>query len=86
MPADDGFGSGVDAMLAAPPVNGIEVVTRRTITARSIDRDGMTLDEIAGFLRRAMAAGLDPDTPVRVRATRQGVLVAISVEGVAANG
>jgi hypothetical protein len=86
MPADDGFGSGVDAMLAAPPVNGIEVVTRRTITARSIDRDGMTLDEIAGFLRRAMLAGIDPDTPVRVRATRKGAVASMTVDGVATHG
>jgi hypothetical protein len=86
MPADDGFGSRMDAVITAPPVTALEVVTRRTITATSVDRDGMTLDEIAGFLRRAMAAGLDPDTPVRVRATRKGVLVVMSVEGVAANG
>ncbi len=84
MPADDG--SGVDAMTSAPPAGGLEVVTRRTITATSVDRDGMTLDEIAGFLRRAMLAGIDPDTPVRVRASRKGAVIALSVEGVATHG
>jgi hypothetical protein len=86
MSADDGSGSGVDAVTSAVPAGGLEVVTRRTITATSVDPDGMTLDEIAGFLRRAMVAGLDPDTPVRVRATRKGVVVSISVEGVATQG
>jgi hypothetical protein len=86
MSADDGFGYGTDAAIAAPPGTALEVVTRRTITATSADRDGMTLDEIAGFLRRAMISGLDPDTAVRVRATRKGVVVAMSVEGVATGG
>jgi hypothetical protein len=76
----------VDAMTSALTAGGLEVVTRRTITATSVDRDGMTLDEIASFLRRAMVAGIDPDTPVRVRATRKGVVVSISVEGVATQG
>ena len=86
MPADDGSGSGVDAVTSAMPANGLEVVTRRTITATSADPAGMTLDEIAGFLRRAMVAGIDPDTPVRVRANRKGAVVSISVEGVATHG
>ena len=51
-----------------------------------IDRDGMTLDEIAGFLRRAMLAGIDPDTPVRVRATRKGAVASMTVDGVATHG
>jgi len=86
MPADDGSGSGVDAVTSAAPAGGLEVVTRRTITATSIDRDGMTLDEIAGFLRRAMLAGIDPDTPVRVRATRKGAVASMTVDGIATHG
>ncbi len=86
MSADDGSSSGVDAVTSAAPSSGLEVVTRRTITATSVDRAGMTLDEIAGFLRRAMVAGIDPDTPVRVRANRKGAVVSISVEGVATQG
>jgi len=85
MPADDASGSGADAVTSAP-AGGLEVVTRRTITATSVGRDGMTLDEIAGFLRRAMLAGIDPDTPVRVRATRKGVVVSMTVDGVATHG
>lgn len=66
---------------------GVEVTTHRTITATADDdRDGMTLDELAGFLRRAMAAGIDPDTPVRVRAARKGAVTSISVEGTAVHG
>jgi hypothetical protein len=76
----------VDAVTSAAPAGGLEVVTRRTITATSIDRDGMTLDEIAGFLRRAMLAGIDPDTPVRVRATRKGAVASMTVDGVATHG
>ena len=71
---------------APNPSGGLEVRTRRTITATAVSRDGMTLDELAGFLRGAMAAGLDPDTPVRVRASRKGVLESISVEGAANPG
>jgi hypothetical protein len=85
MPADDASGSRVDAVSSAPS-GGLEVVTRRTITATPVDRDGMTLDEIAGFLRRAMLAGIDPDTPVRVRATRKGVVISMTVDGVATHG
>jgi hypothetical protein len=86
MSADDGFGSGVDAVTSAAPVSGLEVVTRRTITATSTDPAGMTLDEIAGLLRRAMLAGIDPDTPVRVRVTRKGVVISMTVDGVATHG
>ena len=57
--------------------------TARTATATSESTDGMTLDELAGLLRRAMAAGIDPHTPVRVRARRNGAVVSASVEGVA---
>jgi hypothetical protein len=85
MPADDASGSGGDAVTSAAS-GGLEVVTRRTITATPVDRDGMTLDEIAGFLRRAMLAGIDPDTPVRVRATRKGALMSMTVDGVATHG
>jgi hypothetical protein len=86
MPADDGSVTGVDAVTSAAPAGGLEVVTRRTITATSIDSAGMTLDEIAGLLRRAMLAGIDPDTPVRVRATRKGVVISMTVDGVATHG
>jgi hypothetical protein len=86
MSADDGSGSGVDAVTSAVPAGGVEVVTRRTITATSVDRDGMTLDEIASLLRRAMAAGLDPDTPVRVRTNRKGAVISMTVDGVATHG
>jgi len=72
--------------LVSAPSGGLEVTTRRTITATADDRDGMTLDELAGFLRRAMAAGLDPDTPVRVRTTRKGGIITVSVEGTAIHG
>ena len=65
-----------------PPV-GLEVTTYRTVTATSESPDGMTLDELAGLLRRAMAAGIDPHTPIRVRARRNGGVVSASVEGVA---
>lgn len=60
---------------------GVEVTTTRTITATGLDREGMTLDELAGFLRRAMAAGIDPDTRVRVTTTRRGGVTAVSVAG-----
>jgi hypothetical protein len=86
MPADDGFGSGLDAVTSEAPAGGLEVVTRRTITATSIDPAGMTLDEIAGLLRRAMLAGIDPDTPVRVRASRKGVVISMTVDGIATHG
>jgi hypothetical protein len=62
---------------------GLEVTTRRTITATAEHRHGMTLDELAGFLRQAMAAGLAPDTPVRVQSTRKGAVTSVSVEGTA---
>ena len=54
-------------MSAPNPQAGLEVTTRRTITATTESPDGMTLDELAGLLRRAMAAGMDPHTPLRVR-------------------
>ena len=54
-------------MSAPNPQVGLEVTTRRTITATTESPDGMTLDELAGLLRRAMAAGMDPHTPLRVR-------------------
>jgi hypothetical protein len=66
----------------APAVGGLETTTRRTVTATAEDRAGMTLDELASFLRQAMAAGLDPQTPVRVEANRKGALAAVSVAGV----
>ena len=70
--------------MSAPTARrGLEVTTHRTVTATSESTDGMTLDELAGLLRRAMAAGLDPHTPIRVRARRNGVVVSVSVEGVA---
>jgi hypothetical protein len=70
-----------------PDTPSLEVVTRSTVTATAEDREGgMTLDELAGFLRRAMAAGLDPDTPVRVRANRRGAITSVSVEGIASQG
>lgn len=70
--------------MSAPTARqGLEVTTHRTVTATSESPDGMTLDELAGFLRRAMAAGLDPHTPVRVRARRNGAVTSASVEGVA---
>ena len=65
---------------------GVQVTTHRTITASTDNRDGMTLDELAGFLRRAMAAGISPDTPLRVRASRKGAVTEVSVEGVATSG
>lgn len=65
------------------PQVGLEVTTRRTVTASTESPDGMTLDEMAGLLRRAMAAGLDPHTPVRVRARRNGAVQSATVEGVA---
>jgi hypothetical protein len=71
---------GTDSVAPAQP-GGLEVTTRRTITATAEHRDGMTLDELAGFLRRAMAAGLHPDTPVRVSANRKGAVTAVQVEG-----
>ena len=43
----------------------------------------MTLDELAGLLRRAMAAGIGPHTPVRVLHPTQRCVVSASVEGVA---
>jgi hypothetical protein len=55
----------------------------RTVTATTESPDGMTLDELAGLLRRAMAAGIDPHTPIRVRTRRNGAVVSASVEGVA---
>jgi hypothetical protein len=73
-------------MSAPNPNAGLEVTTRRTITATTESPDGMTLDELAGLLRRAMAAGMDPDTPVRVRTRRNGSVLAASVEGVATSG
>jgi hypothetical protein len=70
--------------MSAPTARpGLEVTTHRTITATGESPDGMTLDELAGLLRRAMAAGIDPHTPVRVRARRNGAVVSASVEGVA---
>jgi hypothetical protein len=62
---------------------GLEVTTRRTIIATAEHQHGMTLDELASFLRQAMAAGLAPDTPVRVQATRKGAVTSVSVEGTA---
>ncbi|MFL6127585.1 MAG: hypothetical protein ACJ73E_00785 [Mycobacteriales bacterium] len=70
-------------MSAPNPQVGLEVTTRRTITATTESPDGMTLDELAGLLRRAMAAGMDPHTPLRVRTRRNGAVVSASVEGVA---
>lgn len=70
-------------MSAPNPQVGLEVTTRRTITATTESPDGMTLDELAGLLRRAMAAGMDPHTPLRVRTRRNGVVLSASVEGVA---
>jgi hypothetical protein len=72
----DGTGS-----VAPAQSGGLEMTTRRTITATAEHRDGMTLDELAGFLRRAMEAGLDPNTPVRVSATRKGAISSVRVEG-----
>ena len=71
----------MSAPIARP---GLEVTTHRTVTATAAAPDGMTLDELAGLLRRAMAAGLDPHTPLRVRARRNGAVVSASVEGSAA--
>ena len=70
-------------MSAPNPQAGLEVTTHRTVTATTESPDGMTLDEMAGLLRRAMAAGLDPHTPVRVRARRNGAVLSASVQGVA---
>jgi len=70
-------------MSAPNPTGGLEVTTRRTITATAESPDGMTLDEVAGLLRRAMAAGMDPHTPIRVRTRRNGVVLVASVEGIA---
>ena len=70
-------------MSAPNPQLGLEVTTRRTITATTESPDGMTLDELAGLLRRAMAAGMDPHTPIRVRTRRTGAVLSASVEGVA---
>lgn len=70
-------------MSAPNPQAGLEVTTHRTVTATTESPDGMTLDELAGLLRRAMAAGLDPHTPVRVRARRNGAVLSATVEGVA---
>lgn len=70
-------------MSAPNPQVGLEVTTHRTVTASTESPDGMTLDEMAGLLRRAMAAGLDPHTPVRVRARRNGAVQSATVEGVA---
>ena len=70
-------------MSAPNPNAGLEVTTRRTITATTESPDGMTLDELAGLLRRAMAAGMDPHTPLRVRTRRNGAVLSASVEGVA---
>jgi hypothetical protein len=70
--------------MSAPTARqGLEVTTHHTVTATSESSDGMTLDELAGLLRRAMAAGIDPQTPIRVRARRNGAVVSASVEGVA---
>lgn len=68
-------------MSAPNPQVGLEVTTHRTVTATTESSDGMTLDELAGLLRRAMAAGLDPHTPIRVRARRNGAVLSASVEG-----
>ena len=70
-------------MSAPNPNAGLEVTTRRTITATTESPDGMTLDELAGLLRRALAAGISPQTPIRVRARRNGTVSSASVEGVA---
>jgi hypothetical protein len=69
--------------VAPAGAGGLEVTTRRTITATAEHRHGMTLDELASFLRQAMAAGLDPDTPVRVQSNRKGAVASVSVEGTA---
>jgi len=79
------FAEQIGSVVSAPS-RGLEVTTRRTITATADDHAGMTLDELAGFLRRAMAAGLDPDTPVRARTTRKGAVSSVSVEGTATHG
>jgi hypothetical protein len=73
-------------MSAPNPNSGLEVTTRRTITATTESPDGMTLDELAGLLRRALVAGIDPHTPIRVRARRGGAVLSASVEGVATHG
>ncbi len=73
-------------MSAPTPNPGLEVTTRRTITATAESPDGMTLDELAGLLRRAMAAGVDPRTPLRVRTRRGGAVQSATVEGVATHG
>jgi hypothetical protein len=70
-------------MSAPNPQAGLEVTTRRTVTATTESPDGMTLDELAGLLRRAMAAGISPETPIRVRTRRNGTVASASVEGVA---
>ncbi|CAA9270817.1 MAG: hypothetical protein AVDCRST_MAG41-2892 [uncultured Corynebacteriales bacterium] len=70
-------------MSAPNPQVGLEVTTHRTVTATTESPDGMTLDELAGLLRRAMAAGLDPHTPIRVRARRNGAVLSATVAGVA---
>lgn len=70
-------------MSAPNPQVGLEVTTRRTITATTESPDGMTLDELAGLLRRAMAAGMDPHTPIKVRTRRGGAVLSASIEGVA---
>lgn len=69
-----------------PPAGSVEVTTRQTITATADGGSGMTLDEMAGFLRRVMIAGVDPATPLRVRATRKGAVTSVSVEGTATSG
>ena len=58
-------------MSAPNPQVGLEVTTRRTITATTESPDGMTLDELAGLLRRAMAAGMDPTHPAAGAHTAQ---------------
>jgi hypothetical protein len=80
MPAVEQTGSGETT---SP---GVTVHTRRTIVATTEEPDGMTLDELGGFLRRAMAAGIAPDEPVRVRANRKGAISSVSVEGNAVSG
>jgi hypothetical protein len=77
--------SAADRTGSVAPANagGLEMTTRRTITATAEHGHGMTLDELAGFLRQAMAAGLAPDTPVRVRSNRKGAVTSVSVEGTA---
>jgi hypothetical protein len=79
MPAVEQTGSGESA-------SGLTVHTRRTIVATTEEPAGMTLDELAGFLRRAMAAGISPDEPIRVRANRKGAISSVSVEGNAVSG